>query len=82
MKKLGKRQFISNGRFKWGGDIFSNDLSKTYEELYNIVIYQEYINKFVIYEDEMVVFDYNLNNFRYSPYLWSHYMVRIIICIF
>ena len=50
------------GDTKWGGDVFSFDVSQTYKELYPIVMEQSYVNSFSIYTDAKI--DINLNNFR------------------
>lgn len=45
------------------GDTFRNGLEKTYNDLYEIVILQEYIEAFKIYNNEN--YDINLSNWRY-----------------
>lgn len=45
------------------GDTFRNDIDKTYNDLYEIVILQEYIEDFKIYNNEK--YDINLSNWRY-----------------
>lgn len=58
--------YISDNYKKKGGD-FSNGVENTYKELYEIIIKQEYIIDFKIYNNE--IYDVNLSSWRdiYSP---------------
>lgn len=51
----------------WGGDGFACDIKRTYEELYDIVIEQPYIESFSLYLGQNIRFDINLNAFRKYP---------------
>lgn len=62
-----KGNLYITGDLKWGGDTFAFDVGKTYNELYEIVICQEYINSFKVHTDEPI--DINLNSFRNSTLL-------------
>lgn len=56
-----------DGRF--GGDNFRFSISKVYSDLYPVIIQQDYINSFEIYQNQTQDL-INLNNFRRSPYLY------------
>jgi hypothetical protein len=66
-KTFGKKGnlFISYGH---GGDGFSYSLDKVYNDIKDLVLDQEYINSFSIYNNEKI--DINLNLWRTSPFLY------------
>jgi len=53
---------------RYGGDIFTRPLKNLYEELFPIIIQQEYINKFEIFDNQTNNF-INLNDWRLPEYL-------------
>lgn len=61
-------------------DSFTNGLKKTYEELKDIVLYQEYVKEFKIHEKEKI--DMDLCNFRNSSKLCRDSWTNILIDMF
>ena len=58
--------YIADG---YGGDVFRNGLQNTYEDTYPVIIKQNYIQDYKIYNNEQ--FDINLNDWRKNPLLWN-----------
>ena len=67
--------YITNNK-TYGGDSFTFNIEQTYKELYDIVITQDYINTFEIYNQQPI--DVNLNNFRNYQHLWSQSWLQIL----
>ena len=63
-------------QLRWGGDGFSFNLVKTYNELVDIVVCQPYIASFSIYKDEKI--DINLNTFRNYGRLYQDSWLEIM----
>lgn len=59
-----------------GGDVFTFDLKRTYDELYPIVSKQVYIASFSIYSDQK--YDINLNDFRNYGGLYKESWLQIM----
>ena len=71
--------YITND-IKFGGDLFSCPIEQTYRELYDLVCYQDYIEKFEIYNGQHI--DISLNMWRFIPELintspWLKFLSRI-----
>jgi len=76
-EKTGKKGNVYiTDQLQYGGDGFSHPLTETYNELYNIVISQNYINSFEIYQNQH--YDINMNNFRNYQELHTESWLQII----
>lgn len=73
-KKTGMKAniYLANG---FGGDNFSFGLENTFNDIYDIISKQFYINKFKIYEGEQ--FNINLNDWRKSDKLYKESFYEI-----
>lgn len=67
--------YITDDR-NWGGDIFRRPIHQTYDELYDIVKAQSYIEKFSIYKNESI--DINLNDWRKSSLLFGNSWLELL----
>jgi hypothetical protein len=58
--------YISDG---YGGDVFRNGVQNTYNDTYPVIIKQNYINNYQIYNNEQI--NINLNAWRNNPRLYN-----------
>lgn len=59
-----------------GGDGFSFHLEKVYKDTKDLILFQEYINSYSIYNGEHI--DVNLNDWRKSPLLYRENWINIL----